>query len=966
MINKTSFVDLDDKDLESLSHYGMPRRSGRYPWGSGEDPYQHGSRDFIARVDDLKKKGMTQTEIAKAMNMSTTEYRTKYNIANTQRKLYEADTVKTLRYKYGLTPTEIGRKLGKNESSIRSILNSAANKNLEKNNATAEFLIDQIKQKGYIDVGPDAGRELGISDSRMKSALNIIQARGYHVYGGRVPYVTDPKGPNKLSIQVACSPKDTYADVFGSKDGKAGKDGAAIRGDIQSLAEYTSTDGGKTYKKPEYPSSIDRDRVFIRYGDKGGNDLDGTIYIREGVKDLSLGNSRYAQVRIAVDDKYYMKGMAMYSKDIPKGYDVVYNVNKLEGTADSDVFKKLKKDNQSNPFGVYMTAKGQSYYDDPKGKYIDPDTGKHQSLSPVNKLKEEGDWINYNKKTPSQFLSKQNVELARVLLNNDFNDHKAYYDEIKSITNPALKKYLLDDFAKTCDKAAYQLKAAALPRQAYEVILPVKSLKDDEVYAPQFKDGEKLALIRFPHGGTFEIPILRNNLNNPDAKAALGNAKDAVGINKHNADRLSGADFDGDTVLTVPTGKNKLTNITSTPLPKLLDGYDPKEVYATDRRDTGKKDEKGEPIYEYLNKTTGTPVKIMSEAHKQKQMGIVSNLITDMTIKGAPPEEIAMADRHSMTVIDAVKHHLDYQTSAKENHINELKKKWQVHTTIEGDVVVGGAATLISRAKNEHDVTLRQGSARINKIDPKTGKLAIPSLPEGALYYKDSERANWTDEEGKEHTRKQKSKQMLEVDDARKLSSGTRMENEYARYANNMKSLANTARKEMISTGRIKVNKAAKEAYADEVKSLNNKLNQALLNRPRERRAQNIASGVMNALYADNPELKDDKDKVKKYRQQALEDARAAVSASSKDKKIEFTKREWEAIMAGAITETSFMTMMKKADKDKLMDLALPKQERKISDTTLSKIRAYAANGYTTSQIAEALGVSPSTVRKYV
>lgn len=960
MSNKIMSVDLDGKDLTSLSHYGMPRRSGRYPWGSGEDPYQHGSRDFIARVEEYKEKGLSQKEMADAMGMSTTEFRTKYNIANTQRKLYEADTVKTLKYKYGLSNTEIGRRLGKNESSIRSILNTATNKNLEKNNATADFLIDKIKEKGYIDVGPDAGRELGISNTRMESALKIIQAKGYNVYGGRVPYVTDPNSPNRLSIQVACGPKDTYKDVFG-------KDGAARQGKIESLAEYSSTDGGKTYKKPEYPASIDRNRVFIRYGDKGGNDLDGTIYIREGVKDLSLGNSHYAQVRIAVDDKYYMKGMAMYSKDIPKGYDIAYNVNKVEGTPDEDVFKKLKKDNLSNPFGVMLKAKGgQSYYDDPNGKYVDPDTGKKQSLSPINKIKEEGDWIEYNKKTPSQFLSKQNVALARTLLNNDLDDHKAYYNEIKSITNPTLKKYLLDDFAKTCDKAAYQLKAAALPRQAYQVILPISTLKDDEVYAPQFKDGEKLALIRFPHEGTFQIPILKNNLHNEDAKKVLGtNPKDAIGINHHSAEILSGADFDGDTALVVPTGKNKLTNITSTPQPRGLVGYDPKDVYNTIRRDTGKKDDKGDPIYEYLNKDTGTPVKVMSEKYKQKQMGIVSNLITDMTIKGATPDEIALATRHSMCVIDAVKHHLDYQTSMKENHINDLKKKWQAHTTIEGDIVVGGAATLISRAKNEHDVDLRQGSPRINKRN-KDGNLEVPGIPEGAVYYKRSERADWTDEEGNMHTRKQKSKQMLEVNDARLLSSGTQMENEYAKYANSMKALANSARKEMIGTGRLKINKTAKETYAEEVKSLNKKLELALINRPRERRAQNIASGEMRALLADNPDLKYDKDKVKKYRQQALEDARAAVSASSKDKKIEFTEREWQAIMAGAISETSFMTMMKKADKDKLMARALPKQEKKISDTTISRMKAYAARGYTTSQIAEALGISPTTVRKYI
>lgn len=26
--------------METLMHYGVPRRSGRYPWGSGERPYQ--------------------------------------------------------------------------------------------------------------------------------------------------------------------------------------------------------------------------------------------------------------------------------------------------------------------------------------------------------------------------------------------------------------------------------------------------------------------------------------------------------------------------------------------------------------------------------------------------------------------------------------------------------------------------------------------------------------------------------------------------------------------------------------------------------------------------------------------------------------------------------------------------------------------------------------------------------------
>lgn len=961
-MSKNYFNDatISDEDFESLVHYGMPRRSGRYPWGSGEDPYQHGSGDFVSRVKEMKKKGISEKDIADEFKMSTTEFRKKYQVANTQRRLYELDTIITLSKKYGLTPTEIGKKMGLNESSVRSKLKESVRGNLVKNNATANFLENQIKEKKYIDVGDDAGRELNISKTRMDGALKMLQSRGYNVYRGTIERVTDPNSPNKLTLMVACDPKTTYAEVFG-------KNGAARTGNVQSLMEYSSVDGGNTFKKPEYPSSLDRKRIYVRYNEEGGLAKDGTIELREGVKDISLGNSRYAQVRIAVDDKYYMKGMAFYSKDIPKGYDVVYNVNKHVGAPDEKVFKELKKDNQSNPFGVYMKASAQMYYDDPNGKYVDPVTGKKQSLSPVNKIKQEGDWVEYNKKTPAQFLSKQSEELARTLLNADIEDTRQFYNEIKSISNPVLKKYLLEDFASTCDKSAYQLKAAALPRQAYQVILPCEKLKDNEIYAPQFKDGEQLALVRFPHEGIFQIPILKNNLRNPDAKETFKNAKDAVAINSHNAEKLSGADFDGDTALVIPTGKNKITNIVNAEVPKALIGYDPKDVYDTIEKKTGKIDkETGKEIIEYLNKNTGTPVKIMSENYKQKQMGIVSNLITDMTIQGAPIEDIAQATRHSMCVIDAVKHKLDYQTSYKENNIKALKEKWQVHKTLDGKTVVGGASTLISRAKNEHDVDLRQGSARINKRNPKTGELDVPSLPEGALWYKTSERAKYTDDEGKEHTRYQKSKQMLEVSDANLLSSGSQMEKEYANYANTMKALANDARKEMLATPTPKISKTAKETYAEEVKTLNEKLNTALSNRPRERRAQIIANGQIKAILDDNPNLKDDKDKMKKYRQQAIEDARNAVGAESKSKKISFTDREWEAIMAGAISATSFQTMMKRADKDLLMKQALPKQERKISDNTIARMRAYASNGYTTSQIAEALGVSASTVRKYV
>lgn len=78
---------------------------------------------------------------------------------------------------------------------------------------------------------------------------------------------------------------------------------------------------------------------MIRYRDDvapdghTGVEKDGTVEIRRGVKDLDLGESHYAQVRILVDNDKYIKGMAFYSDDLPDGVDVVFNTNKTPDQA---------------------------------------------------------------------------------------------------------------------------------------------------------------------------------------------------------------------------------------------------------------------------------------------------------------------------------------------------------------------------------------------------------------------------------------------------------------------------------------------------------------------------------------------------------------------------------------------------------------------------------------------------------
>ena len=913
---------------DMLMHYGMPRRSGRYPWGSGDNPYQH-SGDFLSRVNELKKSNFTFTDadgktytgevaIAKSMGLSTTQFRTQVSLAKDERRSADVATAKALREK-GYSLNEIAEKMGfNNDSSVRSLLNESAEARMNQAKATAEFLKKQIAEKGMIDVGTGVEKELGISKEKMKEAIYILEMEGYQVFGGGVPQVTNPG--RQTNIKVLCPPGTEHKDIYNFEN-------------VKSVRDYVSHDDGDTFDpKWVYPKSMDSSRLKIRYAEDGGIQKDGVVEIRRGVDDLSLGASHYAQVRILVDGTHYIKGMAVYSDDLPDGVDVLFNTNKKKGTPMKDVLKKIK-DDPNNPFGSLIKdgindpdggddqRGGQSYYYDKNGK---------KQLSLINKRAEEGDWGEWADKLPSQFLSKQSLALVNKQLNLAASDKMAEFDEICSLTNPTVKKSLLKSFADDCDAAAVHLQAAALPRQKYQVILPITSMKDNEVYAPNYKDGETVALIRYPHGGTFEIPILKVNNKQAEARKVLGNTpKDAVGINSKVAERLSGADFDGDTVMVIPcNSSNSKVKITSTPPLKGLEGFDPK--------------------LEYGGKPTGT---FKQMKNTQKEMGVISNLITDMTLKGATQDELARAVRHSMVVIDAEKHKLDYKQSEIDNGIKALKKKYQGSIDEDGRYHEG-ASTLISRAKSETSVTKRQGSPRIDELT-------------GEYIWKTTDDPTYVDKRtGKVKERTQQSTKMAETKDAYSLISetDTPIERAYANYANKLKALGNQARLEILSTQKIPYSANAKETYFDEWKSLDSKLSIALKNAPRERQAQAMANAVVAAKKKDNPDMT--KGEIKKASQQALTQARALVGA--KRETIKITDREWEAIQAGAISENQLKQIINNADVDSLRQRAMPRSTTTLSMAKRNKIASMNASGYSTSEIAEALGISTSTVHKYL
>lgn len=900
---------------EMLMHYGMPRRSGRYPWGSGDNPYQH-SGDFLSRVEEMKRDNFTFTDkdgktytgevaIAKSMGLSTTQFRTQMSLAKDERRSQDVATAKALREK-GYSLNEIADKMGfANDSSVRSLLNESSEARMNQAKTTADFLKQQVAEKGMIDVGTGVERELGISKEKMNQALYILEMEGYPIYGGGVPQVTNPG--KQTNIKVLCPPGTEHKEIYNFEN-------------VHSVRDYVSHDGGETFDKFVYPKSMDSKRMQICYAEDGGIHKDGVIEIRRGVDDLSLGNSHYAQVRILVDDNRYLKGMAVYSDDLPPGIDVRFNTNKKRGTPPEDVMKKIK-DDPDNPFGSLIKAGGQSYYIDANGE---------RQLSLINKRAEEGDWGEWADKLPSQFLSKQSLSLVNKQLNLAASDKMAEFDEICALTNPTVKKSLLKSFADDCDSAAIHLQAAALPRQKYQVILPITSMKDTEVYAPNYKNGETVALVRYPHGGTFEIPILTVNNKQAEARRVLGNTpKDAIGINSKVAERLSGADFDGDTVMVIPCNSSKSkVKITSTPPLKGLEGFDPK--------------------LEYGGKPEGS-FKLMRNT--QKEMGVVSNLITDMTLKGATQDELARAVRHSMVVIDAEKHKLDYKQSEIDNGIASLKKKYQ-GTVDEDGRYHEGASTLISRAKSEVSVVKRQGSPR---IDEETGE----------QIWKNVDDPIYTDRRtGKTKVRTQPSTKMAETKDAFTLVSeaDTPVERAYATYANKMKALGNQARLEILATGKVPYSASAKETYQAEVDSLNAKLNVALKNAPRERQAQTMANAVVAAKKQDNPGMTSGE--IKKASQQALTQARAAVGA--KRETIKITDREWEAIQAGAISENKLTQIIDNVDIDSLRQRATPRATTSLSQAKQAKIASMNASGYSTSEIAEALGVSTSTVSDYL
>lgn len=896
-------ITIHEDDENALQHYGIKRKSGRYPWGSGETPHERAA-SFQSEMKKLRAEGLTDAQIAAGFGMTQSQLRSTVSLAKEAAKQAKIIQAQRLKEK-GLSNVAIGKKLGIPDTSVGNLLKPGAKEKASILDTTSEMLRAQVERHKYIDVGKGVELHMGISHEKLRDARRLLEDEGYTLHYVPVEQLGTGKS---TTLKVLAAPGTTYSEVWKNRD--------MIR-----PAQSKSVDGGRTFDSILPPISISSKRVKVRYAEEGGAQADGVIYVRPGVKDVSLGKSRYAQVRIAVDGTHYLKGMAMYKDDLPNGVDLMFNTNKSSTGNKLDAMKPMKRDkatgeiDQKDPFGASIND--QVYSKNPDGSFVRDSFGRRKVESVMNIVNEEGNWGEWSKNLSSQMLSKQSKALAEHQLQLTYDSKKREFDEIMALTNPTVKKHLLEKYADSADSAAVHLKAAHLPRQASHVILPINSMKETEVYAPNYNNGERVVLIRYPHGGVFEIPELRVNNRHPEAKKLLGNAPDAIGIHHKVAERLSGADFDGDTVLVIPNNQGK---IKTEPALKQLKGFDP-QMYKIPE---------------------GSSIPKMTAKQKGTQMGLVSNLITDMTIKGAPLDEIARAVRHSMVVIDAEKHNLNWRQSAQDNGIPALMKRYQKSSQ-------GGASTIISRASGDIRVADRKlrPQSEGGPIDRKTGKLVY--VETGAKYHDDTPKTI-------------KSKKLAETDDAHTLVSKERtpIEVVYANHSNRLKGLANDARKAQVRTKGIEYSPSAAKVYAEEVKMLDAKLNLALRNAPLERQAQVIANAKYRLKRDANPDM--DSAEIKKLKSKELQDARARVGA--KKQLVEITPREWEAIQAGAISNTKLERILDNTDVEKIKELATPKEKTGMSAGDINRAMALLRNDrYSLAEVAEQLGISVSTLK---
>ena len=358
----------DDDDLfdvgseeEFLEHVGVSKRdgakigSGRFPYGSGEHPFQH-LEGLYGEYRKLHAKGVSDSEIGKQFNMSSGDLRARLAYYQTIKNSKAIEDCVKYADK-GLTNLEIAKKMGISATTVANYLKASTKVRESKIISTRNALKNKIDEVGWVDIGKGTENWMGIKRTMLDAAATTLYDEGYEMYSDL--RVKQGGSGNFTNLKVLAKPGMTRGDVLRDKDNM-----------YATMADVHSRDGGSTYDKKGPPVNVDSKRIEIRYGDDeiSGTDMDGVIELRRGVKDLDLGNAHYAQVRIAVDGKYYAKGMAVYADDLPDGVDIRVNSNKPRSGGIAKALKEQKSD-PMNPFGTntkeeYELERVSNFYTD--------------------------------------------------------------------------------------------------------------------------------------------------------------------------------------------------------------------------------------------------------------------------------------------------------------------------------------------------------------------------------------------------------------------------------------------------------------------------------------------------------------------------------------------------------------------------------------------------------------------------
>ena len=1012
--NDIRHIGTDYEHPGAYTHTG----SGRYHHGEGENPHQH-DYDPEYEFAQMKHRGASEEEILKAMGLSTTEYRKLVKELKSKDMTARHEDVVKLS-EMGLGATAIAKELSKrygyeiSEGTIRGDLKRIAageKVRVTKLEATKKILIDTLnehtedgKPYTFVDVGEGSEKYINVSQVLKDGAVSAIARENTDVFEHVIQVAQVNNSQQKTTVKFLVKVNDPSL-TEGKSETEVKKAAAAyLHQHYDEMAPITSSVIGaaegvpSSVRKVEYPVSISHERVMIGYSDdpvNGDDNLakDGTMIIRPSAKDLTMtdcdtqtGVTHYAQVRIAVDDSHYCKGMAMYGREdqFPPGVDVIFYTNKTSNKSWDKVlkeFKKTKDENgnivvdKDNPFGADLKATGQRYYYDENGE---------KKMSAVNVLREEGDWNEYRKSLSAQFLSKQNLAFARNQLNTSIDNAKTQFDEIAAVKNAQVRNKLLEDFAESCDAKAIDLSAAATTGQLTQVLLPCPSLKsttynDDgsikeygHVYAPNYPDGHKLAIIRYPHANICEIPVLIVNNSNPEGKTQIGRGLDAIGLPKSALDQLSGADTDGDTGTCIDVTKLEELglHVDTTKYFDELIGFDSKAAAPmTDVTVLNKN---------WNARSDGTSGKTMSKRDRGLQMGRITNCISNMQkATGVTRDEMVRAMKYSMIVIDAYKHNLDWKGAEQEYGIKEIYDKYssgdkKAIWTVSKASTQGGLETQDFKYESYTKADGTEGQKKVY-INTETGEKYWSYT--GREYEKLKEDPTTGKKTGTGEMVKatQKSTGMEDAwrrgEDATALVSAynTPMEQEYAKYSNAMHDIANQARKMMVNnTETVVATAEVKAQYVNEVASLKAKLEVAQQNAPKERLAQMYAQAALKSWKANNPEDAKDSDMLKKKRTYFQNQARARTGANGSGTRVKISAKEYEAINAGAVPKNTVTDVLKRCDKNTLNKQAVPHDESAVSDFAIAMVKQWASQDPSTriSQelLAKQIDISVSTV----